>query len=291
MTTVSQSMIVSQLSDIHLRVDGVPLKDVIDSEAALKAAVAHVNRMTPPPDIVLVTGDLVQRDSPEAVRRRSYAALVDRLDRLPCRWVAIPGNHDDRDAMREALAPGGHVPAHEGFLQHDLDAHPLRLIGLDSKADDGNQGHLCAERLGWLEARLAARPDHPTLIFLHHPPFATGVGYLDQHYHRFKGASDLAAIIGRHRQVRGLICGHVHRAAQCCLAGVLASAAPAVPFQMSLDFSPAAPSSLVREPSAVPLFRWSDDGGLIAHSSPVGDFGPRYPNDAAARRIMLTLGA
>lgn len=279
-------MLIVQISDLHLRTDGVPIKDLVDSEQALTACVDHVNHLTPIPDIVLVTGDLVQKDAPV----KDYESLRRILDGLPCRWVAIPGNHDDRDLMLSTLGPGGHVVADGEFLHLTLEAFPLRLIGLDTKKDDSNAGELCPRRLAWLADRLAEAPDRPTLIFMHHPPFATGVDFLDGHFHQFEGVKELEALLRRRSNIQGVIAGHVHRQVQTCFAGVLACVAPGVQFQMSLDFSPGAQSSLVLEPSSVVLYHWSEETGLVAHLSPIGDFGPRYPTDSRAREIMLTLG-
>ena len=36
-----------------------------------------------------------------------------------------------------------------------------------------------APRLGWLKARLDEQPDRPTFIFMHHPPFPTGLQHMD----------------------------------------------------------------------------------------------------------------
>ncbi|GAB6053444.1 phosphodiesterase [Magnetospira thiophila] len=279
-------MLIVQISDLHLRTDGVPIKDLVNAEAALAACVDHIQHLTPTPNIVLVTGDLVQKDAPEL----NYREVHHILDDLPCPWVAIPGNHDERVPMREILSPGGHVPAEGTFLHQVIETYPLRLIGLDTKRDDANEGRLCAERLDWLKARLDEQPDRPTLIFMHHPPFATGVEFLDGHFHKFEGAAELKTLLKGYSNIAGVICGHVHRQVQTCFAGTLATVAPGVQFQMGLDFSPGAQSSLVLEPSSVALYHWSETGGLVAHLSPIGDFGPRYPIDTKARGIMLTLG-
>ena len=40
-------------------------------------------------------------------------------------------------------------------------------------------GLLCGDRLAWLEQQLAAAPATPTLVAMHHPPFTTGIGHMD----------------------------------------------------------------------------------------------------------------
>jgi Icc protein len=41
------------------------------------------------------------------------------------------------------------------------------------------QGLMCQARLDWLEHQLLAQPDEPTLLFMHHPPFETGIEHMD----------------------------------------------------------------------------------------------------------------
>src|SRR3546814_9982601 len=96
------------------------------------------------------------------------------------RIIAIPGNHDGRDSMRAAFAAEGYLPD-SGFLQFAIDdAYPLRLVGLDTVIPGEGGGELCAERLDWLDATLPQKPDAPTLVMMHHPPFVTGLGHMDR---------------------------------------------------------------------------------------------------------------
>jgi hypothetical protein len=61
--------------------------------------------------------------------------------------------------------------------------HSLRAIDdvdvvlIDSITPGQDYGTLDAEPLAWLRAILAASPARPALLFLHHPPFVTGIGY------------------------------------------------------------------------------------------------------------------
>jgi hypothetical protein len=93
----------------------------------------------------------------------------------------------------------------------------------------------------------------------------------------FDGAEALDALLRRHPQVRRLLCGHLHRPVEARFGGTTASTAPAISFQMSLDLRPGAESSFVLEPAACPVFLWSEETGLVAHLSIVGDYGPRHP--------------
>ncbi len=262
-------MLIAQISDLHVRADGKPLSGVVDTRAALDACIDHVAGLDPRPDLVLATGDLTQDGLPE-----DYALLRAAFGRLPMPVFAIPGNHDSRAALREAFADEGYLPETGAFLHYAVDRYPLRLIGLDTVIAGEVGGRACPARLRWLEERLSEQPGRPTVIFMHHPPFATGIGFMDRP--PFDGAADLERLIGRFPNVRLVTCGHVHRAIQTRWAGTLATVAPSVIFQMALELTEDAPSAFVLEPPAIALHLWRGDTGPSVFTSPVGDFGPRH---------------
>jgi 3',5'-cyclic AMP phosphodiesterase CpdA len=228
-----------------------------------------VNALRPHPDVVLITGDLVDTGSPE-----EYARLRALLKRLPCPCYVIPGNHDDRENLREAFRSDGYLPA-SGFLQFVVEDFPLRLVALDSLLPGRVGGRMCAERLAWLDARLAEAHRRPTVLLVHHPPFATGIAWIDRE--ALEGAQEFAAIVQRHPQVERLLCGHIHRPIQARWAGTLASTGPATAHQVVLDLNAAATSAFVMEPSAFQLHLWRPEAGLVSHVQYCGTYPGPHP--------------
>jgi 3',5'-cyclic AMP phosphodiesterase CpdA len=270
-------MRIAQLSDPHVTVRGVLSNGFVDTAAALRRAVTHLLALVPRPDAVLLTGDLV-----DSVQAAGYARLLELLAPLPMPLYTIPGNHDDRTLLREAFAGRGFLPATGQFLHYAVEDIPLRLIGLDTQRPGETGGELCAERLDWLAARLAEAPRRPTLLFMHHPPFATG---LPTDRHGFPGAEALGALLERHPQVRRIVCGHEHRAVQTLWHGVLASTCPATAHQLALDLEGGLEgvlrSRIALEPPALQVHTWSEAHGLVSHTSPIGDFAVReFPRKA-----------
>jgi 3',5'-cyclic-AMP phosphodiesterase len=258
-------MLIAQLSDPHVTVPGVLCKGFIATTAALRRAVAHLLALSPRPDVALLTGDLV-----DSVEPAGYQTLRETLAPLPMPLYAIPGNHDDRGLLREAFAPDGYLPADGTFLHYTVERYPLRLIGLDTHRLGEVGGELCAERLAWLAARLEEAPQRPTLIFMHHPPFPTGL-LLDRY--GFPGSAELGALIERHPQVLRIVAGHFHRPIQALWHGVQASTCPATAHQLGLDLQPDLPRpTVVMEPPALQLHLWSAETGVVTHTSPIGDF-------------------
>lgn len=254
-------MLIAQISDTHIMRDGKLMSGRVDTAPHLERAVAHLLALDPRPDVVLATGDLVDAGSTE-----EYARLRAILSRLPMPVYVVPGNHDARDALRAAFAD--HLPG-KGFLHYVVEEHPLRLIALDTLVPEAPHGELCGDRLDWLDARLA-ESDRPTVIFMHHPPFACGIVEFDR-IALTAGAERLAEIVRRHPQVERVLCGHVHRPVQTRWAGTLASIGPSTAHYATLDLRPGVDFSFTLEPPAVALHQWQG-GALVTHLSYVGEY-------------------
>jgi 3',5'-cyclic AMP phosphodiesterase CpdA len=251
-------MIIAQITDTHLLAEGRKLGDLIDTEAQLAAAVCALNGLSTPADAVLVTGDLA--DDGE---RESYELLRTRLVALDSPFYLIPGNHDRRRALVDVFSDHAYLPR-EGFLHYAIEDHEVRLIGLDTLVEGREDGALCAERLAWLDAALAAERERPTLIFMHHPPFESGIWWMDAM--GLSGARRLRDVLASHPQVRLIVCGHVHRAFYSSLGGVPAVVAPSTAWTVHLDLVPESRPHAAMEPAAAFLHLWNGDS-FVTHTS------------------------
>lgn len=259
-------MLIAQISDMHVKRQGEMLSGTLDSHAALADAVARVGGLDPRPDLVVATGDLTADGTPE-----EYAALRALLDRLDMPYLLLPGNHDERANLRAAFPEQPWQPG-EPFLHYADDSHPVRFVAMDSVIPGDHRGELCADRLAWLDHTLSAAPDRPTIVMLHHPPFATGIGHMDRM--GLEDPAGLAAVVRRHGQIVRILCGHIHRPIQTMLAGVPVSVCPSTAFQIQLKLSSGQGISWTREPPAFQLHAWSPEaGGLITHTVYVEDYG------------------
>ncbi|MCH5145652.1 phosphodiesterase [Desulfovibrio sp. UIB00] len=223
-------MRILQLSDTHLRGDHSLSFRVVDTRRCLDEAVAHVKSLTQQPDIIVITGDLADSGDLNA-----YHILHDELLPFGVPVYAVPGNHDRRDRLREVMPHW--CPAKEDiapYLCYTVEEENLRLIMMDSMSPGSHSGHFPAETGDWLERELAKRPDTPTMFFMHHPPFVTGMGAMDE---PFENVERFAAIVERNPQMR-LSFGHMHRPIVTEWHGRIAMTAPAVSMQIDLDLSP-----------------------------------------------------
>jgi Icc protein len=256
-------MLIAQISDLHFLPRGMLVFGRVDVAGYLERTLDHLNALRPAPDAVLITGDLTN-DGDAAV----WADLMTRIERLAAPIYPLPGNHDDRELMRAACAHLG-LFASEGPLCFRVDLGPLRLIGLDSLIEGESGGRLGPEQLAWLDARLGEAAERPTLVALHHPPFATGIDHMDAMM--LEDGRALAEVIGRHRQVERVLFGHVHRSVQCRWAGTIAQICPNVAHAVQLTLA-GAPSRWVLEPPAMLLHEWQDGRGLVSHVDFIGEF-------------------
>jgi 3',5'-cyclic AMP phosphodiesterase CpdA len=256
-----------QLSDPHVVAPGRRLDGAVDTPALLAQAVASAAALRPA--AVVLTGDLAERGA--AVE---YAHLRRLLAPLPCPVWLMPGNHDDRDALRAAF------PDHDelgrcGPVLWAREAAGLRVVALDSTVQRQPHGALDAERLDWLARTLDAAPTVPTLLAMHHPPYACGVAFMDAMGLR-EGAEALDALLRRHPQVERLVCGHLHRATLRRFGGTLAMSVPSTAHQIALDLRPGAPGAWRAEPPGFAL-HLRHDGALVTHFVASGDHGPAQP--------------
>jgi 3',5'-cyclic AMP phosphodiesterase CpdA len=255
-----------QLSDPHIVEEGELLLGVIDSASFLRDAVEHVNRLDPQPDLVLLTGDLVNEGRPA-----QYHHLRRLLEPLRAPYHLVPGNHDLTDELRAACPervhgePGGRA---DGVIEG-----PLRVVTLDSSRYPEPGGRLDPEQLIWLDDTLGAAPDHPTVVAVHHPPFATGIKHMDTMAMEAASAAGLASVVAAHPQVERVICGHLHRSITRRFAGTIALTAPGTAHAVQLDLGDDG-AAWNHEPPAILLHLLVPEGGVVTHLEVIGDHRP-----------------
>jgi Icc protein len=262
-------VIIAQITDLHVRPRGWKCNRVVETNAMLARAIAAIGALNPKPDIVLATGDLVDGGMLD-----EYRVLREELGKLTMPVYLIPGNHDRREGMREIFADAGYWPA-SGRLCYTIEDHPVRLIALDTAIPGRTEGEVGAEQLAWLDARLGEAPAKPTIVFMHHPPFPTGIGHMDS-INCLDGAA-VGVVVACHKQVERVLCGHHHRPIQIRWAGTIGSVAPSTAHQVTLDLRAGAPSSFHLEPPAFHLHCWIPGAGIVTHQSYIGVFPGPYP--------------
>src|SRR3954468_24889543 len=98
-------MLIAQISDTHIKPEGRLAFQRLDTALCLARCVEHVCRLTPAPDVVLLTGDLT-----DAGLEEEYVRLRHLLTPLPMPVYVIPGNHDAREPLRRVFGVDGYLP-------------------------------------------------------------------------------------------------------------------------------------------------------------------------------------
>jgi 3',5'-cyclic AMP phosphodiesterase CpdA len=264
------SFLLGQISDLHIKVPGKLSYNVVDCAAMLGRCVQEVLRLPQRPDAMVITGDLVDFGRPE-----EYAHLRQLLSPLPMPYYLLPGNHDERRALRAAFPDHAYLRQWEPYIQYAIEQWPVRIVAIDTVIPGQGGGRVDDERVGWLDRTLAREPEKPTVVVMHHPPFPTLIGHMDRI--GLEGSEALAQTTARHPQVERVLCGHLHRPIQCRFAGTIASTSPSPAHQVALDLSPEAASRFKMEPPGFQLHAWREGMGIVSHTAYIGDFAGPYP--------------
>ncbi|MBE02640.1 3',5'-cyclic-AMP phosphodiesterase [Marinobacter lutaoensis] len=240
------SLRVLQITDPHLmaRAEGALLG--VNTRDSLSAVIGEARRHHGQPDLILATGDLAQ-DGSEA----AYRVFGDSLACFGSDMAWLAGNHDDTATLARTAA-------HYGADRRQLVRGGWNIVLLDSSVAGQVHGELVARELTFLDTALAAEPQRPALVALHHHPVDIGSGWMDRIGLRNREA--FWAVIDRHPQVRVVLWGHVHQAFDGERNGVRLLATPSTCIQFARGSR-----EFAVEPLA-PGYRWLElapDGGLV----------------------------
>lgn len=276
-----QPILIAQISDLHIKAPGELAYRRVDTGAALARCVDALNQFVPRPDLVVISGDLA--DTPTD---QEYAHLKSLLAPLKIPYIAVPGNHDARDLFRAALPQQPYAKS-VAALNLAVSVKDLDIVLLDSTVPRASHGMLDRATLDWLDATLGASTCRPALIFLHHPPFVTGIEHMD--VQNLRNAGDFARVIMRHQRVLLVAAGHVHRATATRFAGVSATICPAPNHAVALDLTGGLPPSFNIEPPAFHLHVWranKTQSEIITHWVPIGRFDGPHPFFDSGGRLL-----
>lgn len=262
--------ILVQLTDTHVCQRGAVLYGRIDTGAMLHSAVTSVLELKQKPDAVVVTGDLVDVASPA-----EYAQVEKLLAPLDMPVYLMPGNHDERDQMRKGFPSHVYLGTGE-FIQYTVKIGNLRLITLDTLVPGQPHGELCDTRMAWLAQQLEACRDETVILAMHHPPFQTLIGHMDN-MGLIRGGPELEKLISSYPNVARIICGHLHRAIDVRFGGTIASTSPSTAHQVAPDFAADAPAMWNFEPAGFRIHVCTDAGQVVTHLVHSGEYPGPYP--------------
>lgn len=258
-------MIILQLSDFHLNAKDIATEEG-KSAKALRLAVDAVLTFPSPPDLLVISGDLADCGTQE-----EYDFCRQQLSRIHAPIVAVPGNHDNRQAMAQALPDfvGGAVGDFAGdFMVSSQSLGQLQVIALDSLVNGQAHGEVSPQQIEWLQGELDTHRDKKVIVVIHHPPFETGLAALDK-MGLLQGKEALRECLAEAPNVIAVLCGHMHRHIIGQIGTVRAIVAPSVLMQFGCDLRRDQPYFISDEPAQFLVHQIDDAGEMTSFSLPI----------------------
>ena len=246
-------------TDLHMVPEGTTIIG-LDPGKRLAAGIDHVNRYHADADQVIVTGDLAHRAD-----RASYERLKRELDKLTPPLAITIGNHDRRETFLDVFPET--VTDENGFVQRVIDFDDCRVVLLDTlfappyDYPNSHAGLLCDLRMEWLDRQLETAGDRPVLLFMHHPPHATGFSGMDQI--RLINEVEFYDLVKKRGNVLHIFAGHVHRTISGSSRGIPFSVFKSPVHQQPMPFEAPDASLSVDEPAAYGIAVMTDTGVLV----------------------------
>jgi len=250
----------AQISDTHIVTKDTDEVLYADHNARLAEAVASINVEPTSISAVLATGDLTQWGA-----ETEFDELAEILAPLTMPVLPVPGNHDTRAGMRRCFPdlPWADAEHHSWVVT----VGGVRITGFDSTIPGEDGGVFDTDRERWLSDVLAEPAAGPTILTMHHPPFVTGIDWMDRS--GLVGIDRFENVLRGSGAVDRIACGHLHRPISAVVGGVLAEVGPATAVHVALDLEPDAPKRIVRDPTGYRILR-VDGPSIVGHTRWVG---------------------
>ena len=258
---------VLQISDTHLVREGALVSSILDTASPLRRLVVRIRELEEEVgalDAIIVSGDVSDDGSDE-----SYDLFKSILRPLDLPIYAVPGNHDQRSSFRAAFLTAGYLPKSGKLNWHQALGH-LHIIGLDTLIEGEGGGELDSDTLDFLEAQLRFLHGSPVIVMFHHPPFDTGMAFMDSLGLR-NGGQQLKKILSSFIGDLIVVCGHIHRNISTQIGGHAVITAPSVCSSFLYNIHNDAPVGFLKQEGGVLLHRWLDGFKTIRIEPTRGD--------------------
>lgn len=145
-------------------------------------------------DFLAITGDLCLSDGDESV----YIWIKDQLKKHKIsNYHVIGGNHDNADVLAKV------------FDQNITEDELYFIVEPNIIFLDTIKGYCSDNQLKWFENKVAQISESNPVIFMHHPPFKSGVPHMDNNY-SFQQPEEFTRICNLNKQTAFVFCGHYH---------------------------------------------------------------------------------
>jgi 3',5'-cyclic AMP phosphodiesterase CpdA len=173
--------------------------------------------------------------------------------------------------LRAAFIEDGYL-SDRGKLNWHRQIGSVHLIGLDTLVEGQGAGALDQETLGFLGTTLASIGSEPALVAMHHPPFTSGIAFMDEI--GLQSIRELADVLNQHKGAVRVVCGHLHSMIVSSVGPYTAISAPSPCSTFAFDTRPDAPVGFFDQGDGCLLHRWADGDFQTIRIGPDGGSGP-----------------
>ncbi|MDD1779784.1 phosphodiesterase [Enterovibrio sp. ZSDZ35] len=242
-----------QLTDTHIVPPPKKVSEVLDTYSLFEQAIEKIKQDLPKLgqiDGIVVTGDISDHGDVA-----SYEGFKQVIERLAIPYHVIPGNHDLRSSMHQCFGEMIDVNQSEeiNWVAH---FHDIDLVGLDTVIPGSGGGRLSPSTLQFLASSLDKSSDRPALIAMHHPPFESGIQFMDAI--GLEGVNELHEILTNTQRDVRIICGHLHNSIVCSVGGKTVMSSPATASSFVTDHRQDAPVGFTQNTGGYMLHEWNN---------------------------------
>jgi Icc protein len=208
-------MRIVQITDIHITTDTNPVLGVDTRKNFLNTL---RESLTYNPDILVLTGDLAFQSG----NRQVYIWIKEQLDSCGVKeYRIIGGNHDDIITMSEVFGLDQYVHGDELYYS----VSPAMIFLDTAKA-------YCSDaQWTWLRQQVEPISEISPIVFMHHPPFKSGMPHMDNKY-AFKQPDRFMEIFNSAAKAPVIFCGHYHSEISMEKAGIRVFITPSTYLQI-----------------------------------------------------------
>jgi Icc protein len=200
-----------QLSDSHLSADREADYRGLNADRNLLKLLPAMRAWDP--DLVLLTGD-ISEDASEA----SYARAAVMLGTIGAPLLALPGNHDDPEVMKNHFPQG----SWQGSFVREVG--PWLLVLMDSTVKNAVAGSFSQHYLERFYAQLRGSRAQFALVALHHQPVSVNARWIDRF--PLEQPELFFNFVDRDPRIRCVVWGHIHQDFRAERKGVMLLGAP-----------------------------------------------------------------
>lgn len=211
-----------QLTDLHLFGNQQTALIGINPFQTLQQILANISNdiIYNLPDLIVLTGDISQDYS-----LSSYKTVAQIFQNFPCPVVVTMGNHDYPLLFIQTFGKPTQLAS------KIVTTTNWCILILNSNWPKHVDGQLTKTDLVFLEKNLTANQHQPTIIFLHHHVLSVGSDWLDKI--KLQNSSQFLAIIDQFKNIKAVVCGHVHQDTSILRHEVMFLSTPATSWQFA----------------------------------------------------------